>query len=88
MLMSQGGCLTLRMGERKIPIPAGCRRGSDPPMLSRRLDLPESFRPLHAELELYTDSETVSIATRYLVAGYLLVGGAVVLLVLLVSKRV
>ncbi len=88
MLLGQGGCLMLRMGEREIPIPAGCRSGSDLPMISRRLDFPESFRPLHAELQLYTDSETVSVATRYLIAGYSLVGGAVVLLVLLVSKRV
>jgi len=88
VLMGQGGCLMLRMGEREIPIPAGCRSGTDSPMPSRRLDLPESFRPLHAELQLYTDSATVSVATRYLIAGYLLVGGAVVLLVLLVSKRV
>ena len=87
-LIGQEGCLMLRMGEREIPIPAGCRSGTDSPMPSRRLDLPESFRPLHAELQLYTDSATVSVATRYLIAGYLLVGGAVVLLVLLVSKRV
>jgi PAS domain S-box-containing protein len=88
MLMGQGNCLMLRMGEREIPIPAGCRRGSDLPMLSRRLDLPESFRPLRVELQLYTDHGAVSVATRYLIAGYLLVGGAVVLLVLLISRRV
>ncbi|HMW55028.1 MAG TPA: PAS domain S-box protein [Accumulibacter sp.] len=87
MLMGQGGCLMLRMGEREIPIPEGCHRGSDPPMLFRRLDLPESFLPLRPELQLYTNSETVSVATHYLIAGYFLVGGAVVLLVFLVSKR-
>ena len=86
-LAARDSCLVLGMGAREIPIPAGCRAPSTSPAIIKRLDLPVSFQHLNAEIRLYVDQGTASVATRNLALGYLLVVGGVVLIVLLVSKR-
>ncbi|MBL8421482.1 MAG: diguanylate cyclase [Dechloromonas sp.] len=86
-LAARGSCLVLRIGAREIPIPTGCSATSASPAIIKRLDLPQSFQHLNAEIQLYVDQGTFSVATRNLALGYLLVVGVVVFIVLLVSKR-
>jgi len=84
-LVAADSCFLLQVGDREMPIPDGCRVASPLPVITRRLDLPPSFRPLNAELRLYLADETAA-ATRALIPGYLLVVGVVLAAVLLGSR--
>lgn len=82
-----GSCLRLQIGTREISMPAGCLASSDSPAISKPLDVPESFRALDPEIRAEYSLEADSVATWNLALGYVLVVGAVVLVVLYFSKR-
>ncbi len=84
---AHNSCVLLRIGAREIPIPSGCRRASDSPAVSKPLDLPESFHSLSAEISVYESDNGDSVATRNLTLGYIVVVGAVLLVVLAIGKR-
>ncbi|MBL8399170.1 MAG: EAL domain-containing protein [Candidatus Accumulibacter sp.] len=86
-LAAKDNCLVLRIGRQELPIPAGCRVTSKVPAITNQLSLPASFQHLNAEILLYVDQGAVSAAIRNLALAYLLVVGAVILIVLRVSQR-
>jgi signal transduction histidine kinase len=88
-LAAHGTCLGVHLGARETRIPSpGCSAlVSDTPAVIRPLALPEGFHSLNGELHVYGTSDAAASAVRKLTAGYLLVVGTVILLVLLVSHR-
>jgi PAS domain S-box-containing protein len=87
-LTPPGSCLALRIGERTMAVPDGCRAGAAAPAVSRAVELPPAFDALKAQIDVFPSPEARYAGVGALTLGYVAVVATVILFALLFSRRV